>query len=92
MICHVIYIFKRYFANITFIKNHIIQSDTIPVAEYLMSANKLAGVKQERTNDRLGAIVFSTLGKISVKEKTKKEVGVICLYFKFLPNCGCFLV
>ena len=55
------------------------QGDTIPVAEYLMSANKLPGVKQERTNDQLGAIVFSTLGKISVKEKTKKEVEVICL-------------
>ena len=66
------------------------QGDTIPVAEYIMSANKLPGVKQERTNDRLGAIVFSTWGKISVKEKTKKEVEVIGQNLEFLPNCGCF--
>ena len=52
------------------------QGDTVPVAEYIMSANKLPGVKQERTNYRLGSIIFSTWGKISVKEKTKKEVEV----------------
>ena len=56
---------------------NIIQGDTIPVAEYIMSANKLPGVKLERTNDRLGAIVFSNWGKISVKEKTRKETEVI---------------
>ena len=66
------------------------QGDTIPVAEYIMSANKLPGVKQERTTDRLGAIVFSTWGKISVKEKTKKEVEVICQNFDFLTNCVSF--
>ena len=53
-----------------------LQGDTVPVAEYLMSANKLPGVKRERTNDRLGACVFRTWGKITVKEKTKKEVEV----------------
>ena len=47
-----------------------------------MSANKLPGVKQERTNDRIGAVVFSTYGKISVKEKTKKEVEASFQNFK----------
>jgi hypothetical protein len=56
------------------------------VAEYIMSANKLPGVKQERTNDRLGALVFSTWGKISVKEKTKKEVEVIVRIQNFPLN------
>lgn len=51
-----------------------------------MSANKLPGVKQERTNDRLGALVFSTWGKISVKEKTKKEVEVIVRIQNFPLN------
>ena len=42
----------------------------------MMSANKLPGVKQERTNDRLAVIPFKSWGKISVAEKTKKEVEV----------------
>ena len=51
-----------------------------------MSANKLPGVKQERTNNRLGALVFSTWGKISVKDKTKKEVEVVDRIQNFPPN------
>ena len=49
-----------------------------------MTANKLPKVKLERTNDRLGAITFDTWGKISVKDKNKKEMEV---KYKFYVSC-----
>ena len=42
-----------------------------------MTANKLPGVKLERTNDRLAVIPFRSWGKITVEEKSKKEFEVI---------------
>ena len=56
---------------------YIYQGDTIPVAEYVMTANKLPGEKLERTNDRLAVIPFRSWGKITVEEKSKKEFEVI---------------
>ena len=55
------------------------QGDTIPVAEYLMTANKLPDAKAERVNDRIGIITFSKWGKINVKEKNRREMEVLSL-------------
>ena len=41
-----------------------------------MTANKLPNAKLERTNDRVAAIVFANWGKISIKEKSQKEMQV----------------
>ena len=48
----------------------------MPVAEFVMNANKLPRVKLERTNDRIGIIPFGSWGKISIKEKNKREMEV----------------
>ena len=48
----------------------------MPVAEFVMTANKLPRVKLERTNDRIGIIPFTSWGKISIKEKNKREMEV----------------
>ena len=52
------------------------QGDSVPVAEYIMTANRLPKQMSERTNDRIAVISFDTWGKISVKEKNRKEMEV----------------
>ena len=48
----------------------------MPVAEYIMTANRLPKDKNERIMDRIGVIVFNQWKKISLKEKSAKEAEV----------------